>query len=48
MSTEELIVATLRDNTRQVFFGLQLTGTASNKRIPVQGELFEYAHDPEA
>ncbi|ENW4943634.1 hypothetical protein ACFLMW_003783 [Salmonella enterica] len=48
VSTEELIVATLRDNTRQVFFGLQLTGTASNKRIPVQGELFEYAHDPEA
>lgn len=40
-STEELIVAALRDNTRQVFFGLQLTGTNSDRRIPVQTELFD-------
>lgn len=39
-SNEELIVAALRDNTRQVYFGLVLTGTASERRIPVQGELF--------
>lgn len=46
VSTEELIVATLRDNTRQVFFGLQLTGTCTSRRIPVQGELFDDTPDP--
>ncbi|EPT1451880.1 hypothetical protein ACVOZ6_003468 [Escherichia coli] len=40
-SNEELMVAALRDNTRQVFFGLQLTGTNTEQRIPVQGELFD-------
>ncbi|ECZ5235278.1 hypothetical protein AH156_20000 [Salmonella enterica subsp. enterica serovar Enteritidis] len=39
ISTDELMVAALRDNTRQVFFGLQLTGTDCEDRIPVQGEL---------
>jgi hypothetical protein len=41
VSNEELIVAALRDNTRQVFFGLMLTGTNSDLRIPVQRELFD-------
>ena len=41
-SNEELIVAALRDNTRQVFFGLQLTGTNTEYTIPRQGELFDY------
>lgn len=41
ISTEELMVAALRDNTRQVYFGLQLTGTCTEQRIPVQGELFD-------
>ncbi len=41
ISNDELIVATLRDSTRQVFFGLQLTGTNTEQKIPVQRELFD-------
>ncbi|EBA6160022.1 hypothetical protein H8U31_001377 [Salmonella enterica] len=48
VSTEELIVAALRDNTRQVYFGLQLTGTNTDRRIPVQGELFDDERQPRA
>lgn len=38
--TEELILAALRDCTRQVFFGFHASGRTSSLPIPVQGELF--------
>lgn len=41
VSTEELVIAALRDSTRQVFFGFHANaGPSRAVSIPVQGELF--------
>lgn len=39
-STDELIVAALRDSTRQVFFGFQSKRPPAAAQAPIQGSLF--------
>jgi hypothetical protein len=38
ISTDELIIAALRDSTRQVYFSFHINGMQNN--VPLQGELF--------
>ncbi|WOL24280.1 hypothetical protein fHeYen801_070 [Yersinia phage fHe-Yen8-01] len=40
-SIDELIIGQLRDNTRQVYFGLQVRMPSGLLPVPVQGELFK-------
>jgi len=40
VSVDELIIGALRDNTRQVYFGLRVVRPDGYGVVPVQGELF--------